>query len=56
MAWIESADIGERDELLELLRRAPGAMGLEQEADVVADVVATQHRACEPPGRVVKNR
>ncbi len=55
MAWIEIADIGERDELLELFWRAPRD-GLEQEADVVADVVATQHRAREPPGRVVKNR
>ena len=55
MAWIEITDIGERDELPELLRRAPGD-GLEQEADVVADVVATPYGACEPPGRVVKNR
>src|SRR4029077_6532981 len=49
MTWIEIADVGERDELLELVRRA-SRDGLEQEAHVVADVVAAQHLADEPSG------
>src|SRR3979409_1901994 len=55
MAWIKITDVGERDELLKLVRRAPRD-GLEQEADVVADVVATQHHADEPPGSIVEDR
>jgi hypothetical protein len=51
MAWIEIADIGERDERLKLGRCA-SRDGLEQEPDVVADVVAIQHHAGEPPGRI----
>ena len=55
MARIEIADIGEGDELLELTRRTPRG-GFEQEADVIADVVAAQHHTGEPPGRVVEDR
>src|SRR6476661_4197183 len=55
VARIEVVDIRERDELLELVRRAPRD-GFQHEADMVADVVAAQHRTGEPPGRVVENR
>jgi hypothetical protein len=55
VARIKIADIGERDELLELIRRIPRD-GLEQEADVVADVVAVEHLTDEPSGRVVEDR
>src|SRR5258705_494059 len=54
MTRIEIADIRETDELLELVRRAP-CDGLEQEADVVADVVAAQHLTDEPSGGVVED-
>ena len=55
MPRVEIADIGERNELLEPVRRTPRD-GFEHKADVVADVVAAEYRASEPPGGVVENR
>lgn len=55
MAGLQIADIGERDELFELVWRMPRD-GLQQEADVIADVEAVQYVADEPPRRVIQNR
>ncbi len=55
MTRIEIPDIGERHELLELVRRT-AVDGFEQEADVIAQVVAAQHLTDEPPGGVVEDR
>ena len=52
---LKIADVGERDQLLELVRRIP-LDRLQQKADVIAEVVAAEHLADEPSRGVVEDR